>query len=226
MTATARKAAPVAGHRRAILAKVHIARKELGLDDDTYRAILERLTGCRSAAGCSELQLAGVLAEFKAKGWVPTNTGSTPAQPVVNNRKPRPADHPSARKARALWISLRQLGVVRNGSDQALEAFATRQLKVERLQWADQAQCYKLIEALKGIAKREGWDQDVLAHQMPFQVHILKGRLLLAQLARLGRQAKPTPAQLRDMPSKQLDAWINDLAAEIQAAAIDRQADA
>ena len=33
------------------LAQIHIAKKELGLDDDTYRDVLERVTRQRSSAG-------------------------------------------------------------------------------------------------------------------------------------------------------------------------------
>lgn len=35
--------------RSPLLAKIHIARKDLGLDEDTYRAVLIRITGKRSA---------------------------------------------------------------------------------------------------------------------------------------------------------------------------------
>jgi hypothetical protein len=30
-----------------------------------------------------------------------------------------------------------------------------------KMQWANQAQAYKLIEALKAIAQRNGWDQRI-----------------------------------------------------------------
>ncbi|ELK67425.1 TPA: phage protein GemA/Gp16 family protein, partial [Neisseria meningitidis] len=36
--------------RRALIAKIKIAQKELGLDDGTYRAVLERVTDKRSCA--------------------------------------------------------------------------------------------------------------------------------------------------------------------------------
>ena len=39
--------------RRALIAKIKIAQKELGLDDATYRAVLERVTGKRSCTECS-----------------------------------------------------------------------------------------------------------------------------------------------------------------------------
>jgi len=158
MTAARRTAAP----RRStspLLAKVHIAKKDLGLDDDTYRDVLERITGQRTAAGLGDAQLIRVLKEFETKGFKPkVVAGSAPASAPKSGR--RPADHPVARKARAMWISLHQLGVVQDPSESALEAFAKRQLKVDALQWADQRQGFRLIEALKAWAEREGWSQE------------------------------------------------------------------
>lgn len=139
-------------HRRAMIAKVHLASKQLGLDEDTYRSVLHQVTGHMSAADCSEAELSAVVEHFKARGFAPL------ARPKKRGR-PAAADHPAAKKARALWISLGHLGAIDNVSEQALEAFARRQLKVTALQWADQALCYKLIEALKAIAQRHGWEQ-------------------------------------------------------------------
>lgn len=164
--------------RNSRLAKIHIARKELAIEDGAYRAMLERITGSRSAAGLSDNQLEAVLDELKAKGWTPTViSGSAAPRPGPSGAARRPADHPVARKARALWISLHQLGAVRNGSNAALEAFACRQLGVEVFQWADQSQGFKLIEALKAMAEREGWSQDVSGYRGPAAVQVLKDRL-------------------------------------------------
>lgn len=170
---------------RAALIKVQIARKELGLDDDTYRAILFRLTGHRSAGELNEQQLDAVLAEFKAKGWKPKVLAGG-RQGAAVQRRSRQADSPAARKARAMWISLHQLGVVRDPSEKALEAMAKRQLGVERMAWMDQGLCYKLIEALKAMAQREGWDQDLSGIKPAHHVRVLKVRLAWAQARRLG----------------------------------------
>lgn len=166
------------------LAKIHIARKELAIEDGAYRAMLVRITGHQSAAACNDDQLEAVLDELKAKGWKPRVVEGAKLrgrQGLVTFDDPairrRPADHPVARKARALWISLHQLGAVRNGSNAALEAFARRQLQVEVFQWADQGQGYKLIEALKAMAEREGWSQDVSGYRGAAAVQVLKDRL-------------------------------------------------
>ncbi|ARR57209.1 hypothetical protein HY78_15685 [Rhizorhabdus wittichii DC-6] len=138
--------------RRPLLAKVHLASKALGLADDDYRAVLERITGQRSAARCDAGQLVAVIAEFKRLGFKPMPRAI---------RRPAPASHPIARKARAMWISLHQLGAIADPSERSLEAFCKRQVGVDRLHWANHAQGYRLIEALKAIAERHGWRQDV-----------------------------------------------------------------
>jgi phage gp16-like protein len=173
--------------RRALLAKVHLGKKELGLADDDYRAMLFRVTDRTSAAELDERQLVAVVEEMKAKGF----QAKPAVRPAGADRRgrgrggPRPADHPAARKARALWISLHQLGAIENPSEQALEAFARRQLGVERLQWADQARTFKLIEALKAIAERNGWSQELAGVRPAVSVKVLKLRLCEAILAKL-----------------------------------------
>lgn len=137
-------------HRRAMLAKIHVARAQLRLAEDDYRQILLEETGTRSAADCSDAALARVLARMQRLGWQPLPKAG---------RGQRPAQHPVARKARALWLSLYHLGAVRSAEESALEAFARRQLGCERLLWANQRQGYRLIEALKAMAEKHGWAQ-------------------------------------------------------------------
>lgn len=135
--------------RHSMIGKIHVARKELMMDEDDYRQILLDETSKHSLTECSDTELEKVIARLKKLGFkpLPSRFGKATAQ------------HPMARKARALWISLYHLGVVRNGSEEALEAFATRQLGCERLVWARQSDAYKLIEALKQMAERAGWRQ-------------------------------------------------------------------
>ena len=51
------------------LAQIHIAKKELGLDDDTYRALLFDVAGVDSSSKLNESQRYAVLKRFKQKGW-------------------------------------------------------------------------------------------------------------------------------------------------------------
>lgn len=122
--------APPAGadrHRRALLGKVHIAAKTLAMHDEDYRTLLRRVAGVDSAKDCTVRQLGDVVAEFERLGFKASRS------PASRQR----ATHPVAAKARALWISLHQLGAIDDPSEAALEAFGRRQLGVDRLQWAD-----------------------------------------------------------------------------------------
>lgn len=173
-------AAAVSPARRGMIAKVHLGAKELGLQEDARRDLMQRVTGKRSAADCTDAELDAILADYKAKGWTPTVLrGGRPARPAGEAapfRRPA-ADHPVARKARAMWISLHQLGVVENPSEKALEAFARRQMGGDALAFADQSKGYKLIEALKRIAERVGWSQDVDDLEGEEAAELLKARL-------------------------------------------------
>lgn len=167
-------------YRRALIAKVKVGQKALGLDEDSYRDLLERETGRRSAGDCSLDQLRTVVARMVLLGFQPT-TARNP-QPgryarASNLGGARRADSAVARKARALWISLHQLGVIDNPSEQALEAFGRRQLGVAKLQWADASHSDGLIEALKAMAERAGWSQDVRGVPAKERGAVLQARL-------------------------------------------------
>lgn len=190
----------VSNDRRAMLAKVHMAAKELGLDEDARRDVLERVTGRRSSADCTDDQLDAVVGEFKRLGWKPKPAGGV-RNFIAKPGARKPATHPVALKARAMWISLWNLGVVRQSTEQALEAFAKRQLGVDRLQWADQSQGYRLIEALKAMAEREGWSQDLAAIKPERHLWVLKARLVQRQAELLGRR----PFQIAGMDEAALD---------------------
>lgn len=57
--------------KKGLIASVHIARTDMGLDEETYRGLLRLVTGRDSCARCSVPQLKAVLAEFRARGWSP-----------------------------------------------------------------------------------------------------------------------------------------------------------
>ena len=137
---------PGSSNRKALLAKSSIAVKELGMPDDQFRDILDYRYGVRSRAGLKDSQLVDLVEFFKAKGW---------KQKKTNRTKPQ-ADHPMAKKVRALWLSCWHLGITHTPDEEAIEAFVKRQTKIERLHWLrDPFDALKAIEALKKIAARE-----------------------------------------------------------------------
>lgn len=125
---------------------IHVAKKTLGLDEDSYRALLIGAVGLDSLKSCTDDQLARVIRKMKEMGFTPTPSKGA-------------AMHPMGRKARAMWVSLHKLGVIRNPSEQALEAFAKGQLKCDRLVWARQSDAEAVIGPLKRMAEEAGWRQ-------------------------------------------------------------------
>lgn len=174
-----------ASHRRSMIAKIHVAKKELRLAEDDYRQILLDAAGRTSSGDCTEAELERVITRLQAIGFKPLPQKSGAATT-------RAAQHPVARKARALWISLYHLGAVRSPDEKALESFAKRQLGCDRLVWANQSQGYRLIEALKAMADRNGWPQTD-ANGNAWTVQKLKERLCEAILAKL-KDAGEVPA--------------------------------
>lgn len=122
------------------IAKVHIARKEMGLDEASYRAVLARVTGRDSAGGCTDAQLDAVLEEFKRLGW------------VTKTKRPPLSKKPHVRLIWALWGQLRP--GLRDGSATALRSFCARQTGVSDPEWLDGAQANRVTEALKAWIKR------------------------------------------------------------------------
>jgi len=163
---------PSAQHRRSMIAKINVARSQLGMVEDDYRQGLFDTTGKLSLKDCSDAQLERMLGWLKSKGFRP--------QP-----RKGAAQHPMALKARALWISLYQLGAVHNPDEAALEAFARRQLGCERMAWARQSEAFRLIEALKAMAARHGWLQHDPVRQKPLSPLALQSSLCGAILAKL-----------------------------------------
>lgn len=182
MTATATAARPATfdrstQRRRSIYAKAQIAKKQLGLSEDLYRQIVFDQCGCDSLKDASDTDLAKLMDHLERRGF----------KPLPKAGAPKSARHPVALKARALWISLHHLGVVKNPSEQALEAFAKRQLGCEKLVWARQSHGHKLIEALKNMAVRNGWRQTHVDSGRPLSVSVLQTHLCEVILAKLKR---------------------------------------
>ncbi|MBU1041299.1 MAG: regulatory protein GemA [Proteobacteria bacterium] len=130
--------------RRSLLAKVHIAAKALGLDDETYRDMLEALTGKRSAGKITEKQLVLVLAAMRKRGW--------------NDEDPRPArKKPAPRATPGCAPLLSKIGALLADSGRPW-AYAVSMAKhmnySERLEWAKPEQLRGIIAALTKDAQR------------------------------------------------------------------------
>ncbi len=130
-----------------MLAKVAIARKQLGLDEAAYRSILQRVIGSDSARAASDADLHRVVAEFTRLGFKPTRPSS-----VKSGKR-------NVRMIAAIWADLAPH--LADPSPEALRAFVRRQTKtaahpdgVSAPEFLDGAQANRVIEGLKAWLKR------------------------------------------------------------------------
>lgn len=65
------------GHRKALLAKVHIAVSQLDISDSDYRDILQAMFRVRSSAELSDRNLETLIRHFVAKGFVAKGRGQS-----------------------------------------------------------------------------------------------------------------------------------------------------
>ncbi len=132
--------------RRTLLAKIHLAKKALAMADDSYRDVLERVAGRRSAAEIGDAGLDGVLREMRRLGWRPTPPRRRYSP---RTRDKRPGERTPADKIRALWIAMARDGLIRDGSERALGRWLNRQCGRYSADWLDDRQASRAIEALK-----------------------------------------------------------------------------
>ncbi len=140
-------AAPSNPNRARLIKLIHVARRDLQMDDDTYRLMLagmKGLDGATSTADLSVPNLYRVLEQLKAKGFK-----------VRPSKKQRPlAADDQSKKIRALWLALHEQGEVRDPSEEALAKFVMKMTGVQALQWLSGDQASQVIENLKKWQRR------------------------------------------------------------------------
>lgn len=122
---------------------IHVARRELRMDGDTYRMMLAGMKGLEGATSTADLSvpnLLKVLEQLKLRGF---KVRPSKAQ----NRSL--ADDNQSKKIRALWLMLHDIGAVRDPSEEALTKFVLSMTHVSALQWLSTAQASRVIENLK-----------------------------------------------------------------------------
>jgi phage gp16-like protein len=149
-----------AAMRNKLIAKIHVAKKQLGLDDDQYRGVIQGVTGGESdsCSNCSEVQLEQIMSRMTEWGFKPAITapaeGEKPKVKLspVTRGKPDPTQ---VDKIRAVWIDLANKGIIRNRSDDAIQSFAKRLTKIDRLEWLTTKQCQTVLAALKAMGQKD-----------------------------------------------------------------------
>lgn len=97
---------------------IHIAKQQLRMDELSYRMLLNELTGKNSTKQMTIMQLIKVLEAMENKGFKKTTTRHH--SPTTENAK---VNSLIAHKIRAIWIEMSKQGLVRDGSENALNVW-------------------------------------------------------------------------------------------------------
>jgi len=130
------------GLSRKRIALIHVAKRDLGLDDDSYRDILRRYGGAESAAELDEIGFLYVMKYFTALGFRSTWTKRT-----YGNR-PNMASPSQVTLMRDLWAEA--YGPDEN--DANLNAWLAKFHHVGALRFVDAKKASKVIYALRAMA--------------------------------------------------------------------------
>lgn len=129
--------------RLAELAKIHIAKKELGLDDDTYREMLFTIARVRTASALDEHGRRRVLEHLRSRGF-----DSKKGKRAFPGRPHNCDSNPLLRKIEALLSDGRKPWAY-------VDAMAARMFHVDRIAFANDEQLRKIVAALEYNKARE-----------------------------------------------------------------------
>lgn len=126
--------------RKRELAQIHIAKAKLGMDDETYRAMLWTIARVRSAGDLDWAGRKRVLDHLKSRGFT-----------IQSKRRPTPAKDKQhlVAKIRALLMNAQPVR-----DDAYADALSARMFGVDRYTWCDVAQLTKIVAALSIDARR------------------------------------------------------------------------
>ncbi len=145
--------------RNRLIQLIHVAKRELSLDEDIYRSVLKELTDKTSCSKMSMDELNQVLEHFKSVGFTVKKKSTNKRTTPQSNR----SASPESGKIRAIWLTMHQQGFVRDSSEQALDNYISRMLNRKTLgknisfhcQFLNNRQAVKVLEILKNWHKRE-----------------------------------------------------------------------
>ena len=146
-------------NRNQLIQLIHVAKRELGLDDDVYRLLLESNTAKTSCKSMSIKELESVLSTLENKGFkrkASSNKKSFKRRLSAKSGKVKT----DVNKITAIWITMAKQGFVRDGSASALDAYVRRMTHrnsgegVDHVAWCSTNQAYQVLEALKSWHRR------------------------------------------------------------------------
>ena len=160
--------------RTSMIKVIHIARRDLHLDDDTYRALLgSAVPGKTSCSDMTANELQHVIKALEAKGFK--------SKPLPRSKRRMSSPSDVSLKIRAIWKTMFNQGFVRDGSDIGLDRFVRRHTRiinggagVSSLEWLRAEAEDNLLESLKQWHIRE-MKKALQAHNLRLPVNPRSG---------------------------------------------------
>ncbi|MDO6542794.1 gp16 family protein [Photobacterium sanguinicancri] len=141
-------------NRNRLIQLIHVGKRELALDDDTYRALLFANGEHSSCSKMNIKQLELVLSVMEIQGFKRQGKGGkTPFKHRLSPKAGK-AKHAEIDKIRAIWITMYHQGIVRDRSEVALDAYVRRMTKISHVGWLNKKQASMVLEALKSWVAR------------------------------------------------------------------------
>ena len=148
------------GPTHADLAKIHIAKRDLKLDDALYRGFLNILFGRTSAKDLTHAQVEELLEHLKSLGWQSGYVKGIP--PETFRKKSSASTNPSKNSSRFSPATLAQRGLIeylwkhgpgiRTKTLEALEHFLTHHFHIVHLREVKAGQVPGILGAIRKMA--------------------------------------------------------------------------
>lgn len=129
--------------RKSLIAKIKIAQSQLGMDDDVYRDMLERVTGSRSCTKLDVPALQDVVEEMRRQGFKPTAASGKGIRPHLTSDRS------------ALLNKLEALLADGGKSWRYADGMAKKMFGKDLVRFLTANQLYKLVQALQIHSNRE-----------------------------------------------------------------------
>ncbi|RRN04933.1 regulatory protein GemA [Bibersteinia trehalosi] len=140
---------------------VKIGQNQLNISDESYRAMLKRLTNKTSATKLTIVELYKVIYELQQKGAKITVFARKKAKPSDYSPATgeRPVKSEITHKIRAVWIAMGKAGMLRDSSEKALNIYARKVFKhrspmLLNVGALNDREATRLLEMLKQWQKR------------------------------------------------------------------------
>lgn len=140
-------------HKAHLIKLIHIAKTQLHMGDDEYRLLLANLSGGKtSSKQLSLAQLNAVMKQMKSMGFVVMVKQDTTPKSIYDAHDDIKGQ---VKLIRHLWLTLYDLGVVKNNSEMALAKYVKRITGTDHYNWLSCKQASHVIETLKKWHDRE-----------------------------------------------------------------------